>query len=113
MADKKHPDGPLISLTAKERADLKAKREAKGFTTRELAARAGTTQGTISNVETGRHPQVRRGVYARIRRALRDQSPAAADADHVFKEIVEDAVDLTPEQLVLVRGLVKTVKAPG
>ena len=49
---------------------VRARRQARGWTQRELAARAGVSRGYVANVERGAVPLPRRATLARLGRAL-------------------------------------------
>lgn len=110
-----HPDGPLISVDQKEREALKARRIKLELRQEDLAERAGCSPATISNLESGRSSQVRKKVYARIRRSLREPKVAISatdESDATFRKIVDDALDLTEKDLRVVAALIDSLKNP-
>lgn len=112
--EKLHPEGPLVSVSREKRRQWKLRREELKLTQRKLAALVGVTSGTISNLETGRHPQVRRNVYASLERKLShvESVPEAVSNDNVYRELVENTFDMSDEELAIVLAVAKTVKKP-
>jgi hypothetical protein len=69
------------------------------------------TPGTISNIETGRHQQVKRSVYARLRRALRINGEGAAEqSEETYREIVEGVFYLDEAAGQAVAQLINNLK---
>ena len=112
--ERPRPAGALITLDAVERKRLRDRRISKGWDQKDVAKRIGVTAPTISNIETGRHPQIRKAVYADLLRVLfRSQDTETnAASDAAFRSIVEDLVDLDLDQQLAVQAIVKTVKKP-
>lgn len=104
-----HPRGGKISVAPDERKRLKDAREAKGWNQRDLADRIGVAPATISNLETGRHPQVNITVYADLHRALFGSAPAEARLDDVIKRIVDGATKLSAAEAKAVAELIETL----
>jgi transcriptional regulator with XRE-family HTH domain len=104
------PGGEKISVGPDERAFFKMRREAKGLGQAELGKKVGASQGTISNLESGRHTQVTKTTYAKLVQVL-GKSPTSPNAQQVFKEIVGDLVDVPESQLNAVRDLVRALKS--
>lgn len=108
-----HPKGGMITIDEDERARIKAAREEAGLTQSEIAVKVGVTAATISNLETGRHPQVRKTVYAKILRVLK-LAKAAPDAspanDETYKALVDEVIDLDGGEQALVIAYVKHLK---
>ena len=113
-----HPKGPLIDVDPEERKELTALRKKKGWTQQQLATKAGLTNGTISNFESGKSKQLRKSVYAAIRRALRaaalsdDPAVDAAEAK-AFRDFVENLVDLTPDQWRSLGPVIESLRKSG
>ena len=112
-----HPKGPMIDIGPAERSRLLKLRGERGLTQAQLAARAGVTNGTISNVESGKSKQVRKAVYAAIVRALKAKGGTTLDEDakqsETFQKFVAVAADLTAEQLEVLLPLVENLRKPG
>jgi len=106
--------GPKMTLTKEQRDRLRQLRERKGLTGTQLAKRIGVTQGSISNLETGkRHPQVYRMLYTRVVRYLARASDhgAAPDEDESYIALTDDIKDLYGPDIQAVRALVVALKA--
>lgn len=71
------PTDPLVKVSNAERKAWKRQREKRELTTRQLAALAGTSNGTISNIERGKHRQIKRSLYISLVRALFRPTPEA------------------------------------
>ena len=109
-----HPDGPLTSIADEDRKRIRAERERRGWTQKELATKVGVTSGTISNLETGeRHPQVRAKVLARIQRVLFHEDAANGSGEgtsEAFDAIVQGAIDLQAREQAAVLEFIATLK---
>lgn len=85
-------------------------RTGAGLTQLELAARAGISAGTISNVETGT-AQVKKTVYVKLLRALHTRRPAGSKEDEVNRatlaKIAENAAVLEQADLDAVAQMVE------
>lgn len=95
-----------------ERERIKKRRLELGWMQKELAAKAGCSYATISNLETGRHPQIKRDVYAGIYKALKLGN---ADAQHSFNEeswhaIVQGSLEISDEDRKLVASMIEQLK---
>jgi transcriptional regulator with XRE-family HTH domain len=102
-----------ITVGADERKVLKARRETLGLTQRELAAKVGTTNGTISNLENGKHPQIKWSTYARLRYVLfKEKAVVEENVDDVMKDIADELPTLDAHALKAVRTLVSSLKKP-
>lgn len=107
-----HPTGGVVTIDGTERSRLKAGREAKELTQGQLAKRIGVTPATISNIETGRHPQVKKTVYAKLVRALfgKDDRQATETSDLVFTDLVASTMDLSVDQQLALLAIARTLK---
>jgi transcriptional regulator with XRE-family HTH domain len=85
-------------------------REARGFTTRTLATRIGTSSGTISNVETGKQRTLERGLYARWMRAISKEQPSIPD--ELWEQLVAVFVDADDEEAKKLIQLAPIIKKP-
>ena len=105
----------LVTVDGRERQEFRRLRDEAGMTQRDLAERIGVTPATISNVETGRHPQLRRSHYAKLRRALGAGGRAtdiAEAKDALYRGLVGDLADLEEKELRLVAAIVRTIRTP-
>jgi transcriptional regulator with XRE-family HTH domain len=109
MAKVRAQQGPKITVGPEERAQIKALREAKGWIQKDLATRVGVTPATISNLETGRHPQVYLAVYQKIIAALRGDG-AAQKAMDAYHRIVEGSAELTESEQLTVAAWIDTLR---
>jgi len=103
-----------MTLTKEERERIKNQRIKRGLTGEELASRIGTTQGSISNLETGkRHPQVYKSLYVRVVRYLfrpSDREPAS-DEDAAFVALSNEISDLNGLDIAALRATVAALKS--
>lgn len=108
------PEGALITIDADERVRLRELRKKRGWQQGELAKRIGVTPSTISNIETGRYPQVRKSVYAALLRALRSTGAPDTTAEElaVFRELVDNLVDLGVDQQRQIIAIVQMARKP-
>ena len=103
----------LITVGKAERQRFRERREELGLKQKDLGDRVGTTAATISNLETGRHPQIDKKLYARIKRALFRSTTSAAGAeetDDYWRTIVDGAMDLDAQAMKAVAALVQSLK---
>ena len=119
MPKKRPPDGRLdrphgekISISDEDRLWIKSEREARGWTHRELGARAGCSAATVSNVETGRTGQPYKSVLAGIYRALKakNENEASAFNSTAYTLITEGSLDLSPEDMRLVADFIERLR---
>jgi transcriptional regulator with XRE-family HTH domain len=103
------PRGEKISVGPEQRAWFKAQREARGIDQKVLAGRVGASQATISNLESGRHPQISKTLYAKLVR-LFGQPEGTTEVDQTFRELVDDLAPLGEANLKAVRDLVKALR---
>lgn len=109
-----------MNVEQPERDRLKALRDKRGWTQKQLADRAGLSPAAISNFESSdtspessrtKHP--RKIVYAKIVRALRakDAIPPGdqEEFDNAFQAFVEVVSDMTLDELVLLTDLAKKI----
>ncbi len=82
--------GPVIDLTPDERVEFYRLRKASGLTQQQLGAKIGVSAGTISNIETGRSGQPRRGPYLEALRYLKAPKTDADNPDRTarFKRVM-------------------------
>lgn len=109
-AETNHPKGSLVTVSDDERKKCRALREKRGWRQEDIAERIGVTPATISNFESGRSRQIRKAVYAKLKRALRvvEDSPAQLDED--FVQLVDDLVELDPNDQSVVAALIDSLK---
>lgn len=96
-----HPTGPKITISPEERAHIRGLREGRNWTQQELADKAHTTQGTISNLESGDR-QVYLSVYKRVLIALK----AETTTSDYYSRIVDGASDLTETEQMAIATLI-------
>jgi transcriptional regulator with XRE-family HTH domain len=101
--------GEKITVGPEERAFFKEQREKKGFDQKELGKKVGASQATISNLESGRHPQVTKATYAKLVQLL-GKSAVTPNAEQMFHEIVGDLAGVPESSLHAVRELVRALK---
>ncbi len=106
--DKPKPKGAVVNMTTDERRAFKEKREKLGFTHRALAAKAHTSGGTISNIETGESGQVNAAVYARVYAVLFG-AKSAVDNQAKLKKLVEDLAEI-PDSWGAIGELIASAK---
>ncbi len=106
------PVDELITLSKKERVDIRVAREKADLTQRQLATKVGVTSATISNVETGRHPQIRRSLYAELQRVLfrTSASPTTPGSDIAYRSLVEKLVDMDEQKLNTIAVVAEALK---
>lgn len=104
------PRGGKITVGPDERARLKQLRTSKGIDQGELAAKIGVSQATISNLESGRHPQMTKDKYAALVRVLGAQADAMTNED-AFRRIVQAATALEDEQLAVAVATIEALAA--
>jgi transcriptional regulator with XRE-family HTH domain len=109
------PGGDRISVGPELRAWWKQQRETKKLGQLALGRKVGLSQGSISNLENGTHPQITKSAYAKLLRLLgtpgdapRSEVDGAADA--VFDELVEAAGPLSESDMRLAVALVRQLR---
>ena len=81
MSRSKGPKGgPPLDPPPDLRAKMKRRREQLGWSQRAAGRRGGASQGTVSNLETGRHA-VERAFFLRYFRALYGEDSVSADTE--------------------------------
>lgn len=105
-----HPEGDKITVTPEERARFKAERLRRGWRQKDLAGKVGVSGGTISNLENGKHPQIFRSVYARLKWTLLREAADGLTED-AFRRITESALTIGPEDVDVVVTLIETLRA--
>lgn len=103
------PKGEKISVGPEERAFFKKQREEKGLEQKQLAVKVGASQSTISNLESGRHPQVNRATYAKLKQVL-GTFEAGATSEALYKRIVDGLMLLNENNLATTADLVDSLK---
>lgn len=83
------PSGPVIDVTPEKRARLKELRKLKGLTQDQLANKIGVSNGTISNLETGRHGQVHLSTYMEIVALLEGADNDGHDERDWFRRVAD------------------------
>lgn len=104
-----HPEGPKITVGPEERTRIKEMREKRGLLQKELATRARTTQGTISNLESGRHEQIYLKVYQRILGVLNIEGEAH-QANEYYDRIVAGAANLPESEKKMVASFIEMLE---
>lgn len=103
------PKGETISVGPEERAWFKHRRETKKLGQKELGVKVGASQGTISNLENGTHPQIKRSVYAGLRRVLGDFETTNT-TDSLRRELDIELPGLAESDLEAVVALARHLK---
>lgn len=110
-SDSGPPADGKITVDADERKLFKERRIALGLTQRELAAKARTTNGTISNLEKGKHPQIKRSLYLRLKFVLFREKAEPGDASsEMYKELSDVAVGLDRKHLAHLLETARSLK---
>jgi transcriptional regulator with XRE-family HTH domain len=104
------PKGGKITVGPEERVRLKDLRETKGLKQGELAAKIGVTQGTISNLESGRHPQMARDKYAALIRVLGADSESMSN-EEAYRRLMNAGSVLSGDQLATAVTIVEALAA--
>lgn len=102
-----HPEGEKVSLPKDERHRLKELREKRGWSQAELARRTGTTQGTISNLESGK-TQPYLSVYQRVVAVLHGKE-IGADAEDALRRINAGAAQLEDGNRKAVESIIESL----
>jgi transcriptional regulator with XRE-family HTH domain len=100
------PGGAVIDVTPEERRRFKELRLAKGFTQPQLAARIGVSDGTISNIETGRSGQVKRAAYLAAMALLQSGAEVEPARDERIKQILDKLMKLDERGLTTVEATI-------
>lgn len=100
---------PKVVVTGEMAAKLKAQREARGFSQRDLADKIGTTSGTISNVENGLQGTVPRRLYGKWQKAL---FGSAAVPDDLYERLINVTADGDEDYLAKMIAIAETLKKP-
>lgn len=82
------PGGDVVTLTPAQRARLKQLRLDRGFSTRVLAGLVGCSNGTITNMETGKG-QMNRGYYEALVRVLGVDESDDEAARETYQQLLE------------------------
>jgi transcriptional regulator with XRE-family HTH domain len=106
-----HPDGPKMTLTSDQRAAFKLLRQGKGLSQQQLAHLMGVSNGTISNLENGRHEQVFVSTYTEAVRVLKATEIAKKNSDREmrFSRIVEKLMQLDARSELAVEALIDSL----
>lgn len=103
------PTGGVVSVGPEERAWFKKQREAKKLGQAELGKKVGASQGTISNLESGKHPQINKSVYDGLIRVL-GRADSIPNIQDVQREIAHEMADAPESALVAARELLRALK---
>jgi transcriptional regulator with XRE-family HTH domain len=109
------PGGDRISVGPEMRAWFKTQREAKKLGQGTVGKKVGLSQGSISNLENGTHPQITKAAYAKLLRLFgTPDAPDGADlggeTDALFGELVKQATPLTESDMRLAVALVRQLR---
>lgn len=89
-----------VEITESRRRQLKALREAKGWSMDVAGKRSGLTSGTISNIENGRQTTLKKKKYARLVHVLSAPPDALIDgAQSTYARLVDLAATLDDQKL--------------
>lgn len=103
----KSQTGPKISVTPERRAEVKRLREALGWQQKDLAHRIGVNPATISNLETGRHPQIYQTVWFEVVRVLKISD--TGEAGDRFNRTIEKLAKLDERGQITVEALIDSL----
>lgn len=103
------PDGPVVDVTPEEREEIKRLRKSKGLTQEQLAAKIGVSNGTISNLETGRHAQVHLSVLVEVRRYLGAKDTDELDSGDRHKKVMDGYLKLDGRGQAAVEALIDSL----
>ena len=99
--------GPVIDITPEDRARFRKLRKAKGMTQPQLVTRIGVSDGTISNIETGRSGQVRRAPYLAAMAFLQGNVDVEGlSRDARIKRMLDNVLKLDDRGLAAVEALI-------
>lgn len=106
------PQGDKITVGPDERAWFKAERIHKGMEQKEVAAKVGCSPSTISNLETGRHPQIFKSVYIGLCALFPKEGTTDAPSNTTdwFSKIADGAATLPESDQELVSRFIETLK---
>lgn len=110
MANPKRPTGDKITVGPEERARFKMLREAKKLDQKEVGRMVGVSGATISNLETGRHPQIYRETYVKLKMVLQAETPERMSAGEAYKAIANEVSDLAESDQQVVLSVIRTLK---
>lgn len=100
----------MITPSNEERREVHRLRKKREWTQEQLADKAGCSPGTISNIETGRHPQVAQVVFVEVMRVLKGVAADEADGTNErFKRVVDKFQKLERRDQVAVEGMIDTL----
>lgn len=96
-----------VTVGKEERELFKQLREKLGYTQRDLAKKVKATSGTISNLENGKHTQIKRETYVRLRMTLlREKTVDESAAERHIMSIVSKFDTLDEEDLRHIDGVI-------
>jgi transcriptional regulator with XRE-family HTH domain len=107
-----NPGGAKITVGSDERAAIKKERERRGWRQEDLAAKIGVSPGTISNVESGRHPQMNRVKYAKLRAVLFHGREDIDEDEDGMRSLIDDLASMSAAQRALIREVVRSMRKP-
>lgn len=103
------PTGEKISVGPEERALFKRWREENGLNQKAFSKKVGASQGTISNLESGKHTQIKKSTYAKLILLCR-RPDASPNTERMVQEIIGELVGVPESSLGVVRDLVRALK---
>lgn len=107
------PTGEKITVSPAERAAMKKRRLEIEWKQGDLADRLNVSQATISNLESGRHPQLYKSVYAEAKRVLKIGNAKDAPEDtERFNRVVDKFLQLSTQHQAAVEQLIDSLLKP-
>lgn len=105
----RQPKGEKISVGPQERAWFKKQREIRGLNQGQLATKVRASQGTISNLESGKHTQIKKQTYALLVQMF-GRPAGIENSQQVVEDILNDLAHVPESNLAAVLQLVRALK---
>ncbi len=102
------PTGGKVDVGPEERAEFKRLRKKAGLTQIQLAEKVHVSNGTISNLESGKHPQVYKSTYAELVLVLK-MGKVDDDKGSRFRRLVQKYLRLDGRGEAAVEALIDSL----
>jgi transcriptional regulator with XRE-family HTH domain len=99
------PEGEMITVGDDERRRFKELRLKKKLGQDEVARKVGASQGTISNLENGKHTQIKKTVYANLLRLFGTENKSVEIEDG-WRRMVTSGATLTADEIAVVNATI-------